>query len=90
MRVVPPAWIGVLVLGAALMAPAQEPAPESRAPIAIGVGSKKFTESVILGELIHHLAAAAGATVDHRRELGGTRVLYEALRSGEVVGRPRG
>lgn len=48
------------------------------------VGSKKFTESVILGEVIAHLARDAGATATHRRELGGTRVLWGALLNGDI------
>ncbi|MBN1206719.1 MAG: ABC transporter permease subunit [Myxococcaceae bacterium] len=53
-------------------------APEVR------VGSKKFTESVILGELVARLGREAGARAVHRRELGGTTVLWEALRRGEL------
>ncbi len=48
------------------------------------VGSKKFTESVILGEIAGHLIAATGTRSIHRRELGGTRVLWEALRKGDI------
>ena len=48
------------------------------------IGSKKFTESVVLGEIVAALARDAGAPVLHARELGGTRVLFEALLSGEV------
>jgi len=48
------------------------------------VGSKKFTESVILGELLVHLAREAGADARHRRELGGTQFLWKALISGEI------
>jgi osmoprotectant transport system permease protein len=48
------------------------------------IGSKKFTESVVLGDVVTHLARAAGADVRHRRELGGTRVLWEALRKGDI------
>jgi osmoprotectant transport system substrate-binding protein/osmoprotectant transport system permease protein len=55
-------------------------------PPLLRVGSKKFTESVILGELVAQLAAGAGAgvRVEHRRELGGTRVLWDALLAGEI------
>lgn len=48
------------------------------------VGSKKFTESVVLGEMATQLAAAGGARAEHRRELGGTRILWEALLRGDV------
>ncbi len=50
----------------------------------ITVGSKKFTESVILGEIIAHLARYAGGEVNHRRELGGSRILFNALLNGDV------
>ncbi len=52
------------------------------------VGSKKFTESVLLGELAAQVAASAGARVQHRRELGGTRVLWEALVRGDLDAYP--
>ncbi|MBI2969641.1 MAG: ABC transporter permease subunit, partial [Gammaproteobacteria bacterium] len=48
------------------------------------VGSKKFTESVILGEIAVQLLRANGITAEHRRELGGTRVLWNALLGGEI------
>lgn len=48
------------------------------------VGSKKFTESVILGELAAHLAEDAGLIAEHRKELGGTRVLWGALLNGDI------
>ncbi|MEM7352363.1 MAG: glycine betaine ABC transporter substrate-binding protein [Acidobacteriota bacterium] len=50
----------------------------------VTVGSKKFTEGVILGEILTHLARDAGLPATHRRELGGTRVLWNALLSGEI------
>jgi osmoprotectant transport system permease protein len=50
----------------------------------IRVGSKKFTESVILADLAAELATAAGAKVVHRRELGGTRLLFDALAAREI------
>jgi osmoprotectant transport system permease protein len=46
---------------------------------AVRVGSKRFTESYILGEI---LARAAGG--EHRAGLGNTAILYEALRSGGI------
>ncbi len=50
----------------------------------IKVGSKGFTESVVLGEVISHLARNAGAEVEHRAELGGTQILWKALLSGDI------
>jgi osmoprotectant transport system permease protein len=48
------------------------------------VGSKAFAESVILGEAAGLVAAAAGAPVEDRRALGGTRLCWDALVSGAL------
>ncbi len=48
------------------------------------VGSKKFTESVVLGECTRLLMEDAGVDVTHYRELGGTKLVYEALRQGAI------
>ena len=61
--------------GPTLAAPAAKP---------LQVGSKQFTESVILGELARQTLESAGLPAAHRRELGGTRVLWEALRAGQI------
>lgn len=50
----------------------------------VTVGSKAFTESVILGEIVTQLARSSGPAAVHRRELGGTQVLWNALRRGEI------
>jgi len=54
-------------------------------PAHVTVGSKKFTESVILGEILTQLIGR-GADIEatHRRELGGTRVLWQALLGGDI------
>ena len=51
---------------------------------AVVIGSKKFTESVILGELAVQLTRHAGAQATHRRELGGTRILWAGLLVGDL------
>jgi osmoprotectant transport system permease protein len=48
------------------------------------VGSKKFTESVILGEMVTLLAESRGIPVVQQAQLGGTRILWDALRKGDV------
>jgi len=48
------------------------------------VGSKKFTESVVLGELITQLANSTGAQAEHLQEMGGTRILWNALLEGDL------
>ncbi len=50
----------------------------------VKVGSKKFTESVVVGELLVHLASSSGAEVTHHKEMGGTRILWNALLSGDI------
>ena len=67
-----------IVVLAAFASVADSNKPEVR------VGSKKFTESVILGEIVSDMAKSTGATVGHRRELGGTRILWNALLKGEI------
>ena len=48
------------------------------------VGSKVFTESVILGDIATELAKSAGANAEHRKELNGTRVVWNALLDGQI------
>ena len=54
----------------------------------VHVGSKVFTESVILGELATQLGRDAGVNSVHRSQLGGTRVLWDALRAGQIDAYP--
>lgn len=68
--------LALWILAAGLVSPA--------AADGITIGSKKFTESVILGEMVRILAQSAGYDAAHRRELGGTRVLWSALKSGAI------
>ena len=49
------------------------------------VGSKTFTESIVLGEIAAGVLADDGLPVEHRRALGGTRVVWEALLRGDVT-----
>jgi osmoprotectant transport system permease protein len=54
------------------------------APHAIVVGSKAFTESVILGDIVQQSLERSGLEAEHRRQLGGSRVLFDALRAGQI------
>ncbi|MCL4553013.1 MAG: ABC transporter permease subunit [Candidatus Marsarchaeota archaeon] len=58
--------------------------PADQARTEVKIGSKTFTESVILGEMTSLLVRNAGAHPIQRRELGGTRVLWNALLRGEI------
>jgi len=48
------------------------------------VGSKRFTESYILGEIVTQTLAAAGRPAVHKQGLGNTGILEQALASGSV------
>ena len=53
-------------------------------PTPVKIGSKTFTESVILGEIVAQVARSEGAKAEHVRQLGGTRVLWSALLKGDI------
>lgn len=48
------------------------------------VGSKRFTESYVLGELIRLTLQDAGVAAVHRQGLGNTAIVEQALRSGRI------
>ena len=51
----------------------------------INVGSKRFTESYLLGELAtQRMQAVAGVSASHRQGLGNTAILFAALKSGAI------
>ncbi len=52
--------------------------------VELTVGSKDFTEQLVLGEMLVQSFEAAGASVDNKVDLGGTVVNREALLSGEI------
>jgi glycine betaine/choline ABC-type transport system substrate-binding protein len=53
-----------------------------KAPIV--VGSKNFTESVILGELLAQKLESAGCKVERKLNMGGTFVCDSAVRAGQI------
>jgi osmoprotectant transport system permease protein len=65
------------VLLAALGASAQAADP-------VKVGSKRFTESYVLGEISRQALERAGVPAEHRQGLGNTAILEQALSSGQV------
>ena len=50
----------------------------------VRVGSKNFTEQVVLGELAALALERAGVAVDRRLDLGGTFVCHHAIAAGEL------
>src|SRR5205809_7098604 len=54
----------------------------------IVIGSKKFTESYVLGEIAQRALNDAGVATEHRQGMGGTIILWQALRGGQVDAYP--
>lgn len=79
----------VIATLACLAAPAgaHADAPRASAEAAsqtLTVGSKRFTESYVLGELLAETARRAGTPAVHRPGLGTTGIVFAALRSGAI------
>src|SRR5581483_9540727 len=55
---------------------------------AVIVGSKKFTESYVLGEIARRALSNAGVPAEHRQGMGGTIILWQALRGGQIDAYP--
>jgi osmoprotectant transport system permease protein len=72
--------LAVLSLYLAMFMPGPGLAQEAE----VRVGSKRFTESYILAEVIAQTAQAAGAKTRVLQGLGNTAIVYEALRSGQI------
>jgi len=69
--------ISSCVLGFLIQSPAVATEPTA-------IGSKKFTESYVLGEIAKRTLTEAGISADHRQGMGGTIILWQALRSGQI------
>jgi osmoprotectant transport system permease protein len=52
------------------------------------IGSKKFTESYVLGEIAKRTLIDAGIPAEHRQGMGGTIILWQALRGGQIDAYP--
>ena len=48
------------------------------------IGSKKFTESYVLGEIAKRQLNNAEVSADHRQGMGGTIILWQALSGGQI------
>ena len=56
----------------------------AQAATPVVVGSKRFTESYVLGELVRQQLLQAGVAATHKPGLGNTAILEQALASGAV------
>jgi osmoprotectant transport system permease protein len=75
-------WGAVVVVSVSTANSQDTPQPRVR------IGSKAFTESVILGEMLTLLARDAGANATHKAELGGTQIAFSSLKSGQIDAYP--
>jgi len=67
--------LAAMLLLACGAAQAQEP---------LRVGSKRFTESYILGEIVAQAVRGAGARAEHKPGLGNTGIVFAALKAGSI------
>ena len=80
-----PARAAGLLAGAAVLATAFAfAATTTSRQRAVVVGSKNFTEQVVLGEILSALLEDRGFVVDRRLNLGGTNVCHEAVLGGRL------
>jgi osmoprotectant transport system permease protein len=54
----------------------------------IVIGSKKFTESYVLGEIAKRTLNDAGIPAEHRQGMGGTIIVWQALRGAQIDAYP--
>jgi glycine betaine/choline ABC-type transport system substrate-binding protein len=73
--------VGVALLSVVILLAATVTAPASRSVV---IGSKNFTEQVVLGELMAQAVEAEGVPVTRKLNLGGTFICDRALRSGDI------
>jgi osmoprotectant transport system permease protein len=50
----------------------------------VRIGSKKFTESYVLGEITKRTLSEAGIPVEFRQGMGGTIIVWQALRTNQI------
>ncbi|MBX9962623.1 MAG: ABC transporter permease subunit [Burkholderiales bacterium] len=74
-------WGIVVVVGLLAAIPCTVCAEDAR-PVVIG--SKRFTESYLLGEIARETLQRASVVAVHRQGLGNTAVLFEALSTGAI------
>jgi osmoprotectant transport system permease protein len=57
----------------------------ARASEPVLIGSKKFTESYVLAEIARRSLENAGLTTEHRQGMGGTIILWQALKGDQIA-----
>ncbi len=78
--------VKIVALTAVLLVVGLTPLP--RESVELRVASKKFTESVILGDLLELLAESRGINTAHYAELIGTQTVFKSLANGQIDAYP--
>lgn len=78
----------LIVVGLVLSVAGPAPTCGQDTDSTVSIGSKKFTESVLLGWMATHVMRADRVSVIHREELGGSRFLWDALVRGDIDAYP--
>ncbi|MDX1946748.1 MAG: glycine betaine ABC transporter substrate-binding protein [Pirellulaceae bacterium] len=76
-------WLARGIAAATLGLAGSLAADEGPRPV-VKIGSKVFTENVILGEIVTLLARDGGADAIHKNDLGGTPIVFKSLESGAI------
>ncbi|MGA2984856.1 MAG: glycine betaine ABC transporter substrate-binding protein [Terriglobia bacterium] len=80
-----PSWLLLTAVLGFLLAALSFPACGPGRQQTLVIGSKNFTEQVILGEMLaQHLAAKTGLQVERRFYLAGTYICHQALLAGRI------
>jgi osmoprotectant transport system permease protein len=77
-------WTARVAVVATLAAAIWIVAASLRSDSVIRVGSKNFTEQILLGELLAQTLEARGVKVERRLNLGGTFICDRAIRAGDI------
>jgi osmoprotectant transport system permease protein len=77
-------WVPLLAVASVFAAAGWAIVVSLRAEIPIRVGSKNFTEQILLGEMLAQTLESRGVLVERRLNLGGTFICDRALRAGDI------
>jgi osmoprotectant transport system permease protein len=79
-----PPWAPLLIVAFVLAAVAGAIVVNRRSETPIRVGSKNFTEQILLGEMLAQTLESRGVLVERRLNLGGTFICDRAIRAGDI------
>ena len=74
----PLVWLSILALAGATLC------TNARAQAPLQIGSKAFSESYVLAEIVAQLLQSEGFAVERQLGLGGTLIAFEAIKNGTI------